>query len=273
MSEQEQNINTRIWDVDAEPDNPFAVAAAYCHGYDVFGDLLTKARWVEYLFLLFRGERPISWQIEVLERLALALANPGPLDYSVRAAMNAGVGRSTAASTLIAALAVGAGNLGGGREIYVAMELWTRCGLEIGRWRAAIENPPHGERADIWRPMEHPPGFDPHGISCTTPVRQVLVALADKALDGGNLRWLLQHRAMLEEVAGLPLALSGVAAAALVDLGFSSSEGELLYLLLRLPGAAVHGLEQRDYGWRRYPFFDDGLVVPEAPCDGRESEG
>jgi len=41
---------------------------------------------------------------------------------------------------------------------------------------------------------------------------------------------------------------------ALADLGFSPEQGEMLYLLLRLPGAAAHGLEQRALGYKRFPF-------------------
>jgi citrate synthase len=56
-----------------------------------------------------------------------------------------------------------------------------------------------------------------------------------------------------------------VAAAALIDLAFSPEQGEMLYLLLRLPGAAVHALEQQGYGWRRFPFFANSLKLENDP--------
>ena len=68
------------------------------------------------------------------------------------------------------------------------------------------------------------------------------------------LRWLRSNRLELESIAGKPLALSGVAAAAFADLGFAPEQGEMLHLLLRLPGAAAHTLEQREYGHKRFPF-------------------
>ena len=71
-------IHTRIWDETAEPDNPFAAATCHCRGYDVYGDLLHKASFVEYLYLLLAGERPAPAQAQLLERLAIALANPDP---------------------------------------------------------------------------------------------------------------------------------------------------------------------------------------------------
>lgn len=39
----------------------------------------------------------------------------------------------------------------------------------------------------------------------------------------------------------------------------------MLYLLLRLPGAAVHALEQKRYGFKRFPFFH-GAVKYVGPA-------
>ena len=263
MTKQEK-IRTRIWVEQAEPDNPFAAAVCYCHGYDVYGDILAKASWIEYLYLLFRGERPTPKQAKLLEGLAIAVANQGPRDHSVNAAMNGGVGGSTYASCLMAALAVGAGQLGGAHEVAIAMECWGRCGQDMQLWETELLNPEIPQRADIWPPMEHPPGFDPHGASCTTPVQQTLNYVTAQS-DGTVLPWLQQHRAELEQSADCPLAMTGVVAAALTDLGFTPSQGEMLYLLLRLPGAAVHALEQEKYGWRQFPFFAESLTVENDP--------
>ncbi|MDP3441125.1 MAG: hypothetical protein Q8R95_16115, partial [Azonexus sp.] len=68
------------------------------------------------------------------------------------------------------------------------------------------------------------------------------------------LGWLANNRLELEKLAGLPLNQAGVAAAAFSDLGFSPKEGEMLYLLLRLPGAAAHALEQEANGFKNFPF-------------------
>ena len=35
----------------------------------------------------------------------------------------------------------------------------------------------------------------------------------------------------------------------------------MFYLLLRLPGAAAHALEQHERGWRNLPFYGDGLIL------------
>lgn len=268
---QPEQITTKIWRETAEEDNPFAAAACFCAGYDVYGDLLGKASYIEYLYVLFKLERPTPNQAKLLEGLAIALANPGPRDHSVRAAMCSAVGGSTRASALIGAISVGAGNLGGGREVYTAAQYWLQCGTDLDAWQQMIQSPPVEERADVWSPMEHPPGFDPNGVSCPTPVKQTLEYLSSLDAEGGqHLSWLSSNRETLEKVAEIPLAMSGVAAAALSDLEFSPEQSEILYLLLRLPGAAVHSLEQ-ELGWRKYPFFGDGLKFSDKAdmSDGR----
>ena len=248
-----EQIRTRIWLEEPEPDNPFATRAAYCHGYDVYGAMLGQARWVEMLYLLFRGEVPTSAQAELLEAVAVVLANPGPRDPSVHAALCGGVGGSTAAACLIAALAVGAGQLSGGREVFLVMEAWNSCGTDLDAWQRRLATPPD-DTVSIWPMPEHLPGFDPHGVSTTTPVQQTLSHLACVSVES-RLIWLEMNRASLEAVAGRPLAMSCVAATAFCDLGFTPEQGEMFYLLLRLPGAAAHALEQRQYGHKKFPFF------------------
>jgi citrate synthase len=245
-------IHTRIWREEPEPDNPFATRAAYCRGYDVYGEMLGHARWVEMLYLLFHNEAPSKSQADLLEALAVALANPGPRDASVHAAMCGGVGGSTAASSLMAALAVGAGQLAGGREVFLAMEGWAESGTDLDAWRKRLAGLPEIP-GSIWPTPEHPPGFEPHGVSTPTSVKQTLDCLVGFS-SGMYLSWLLQNLAEMEKAAGCPLALSGVAAAAFSDLRCTPEQGEMLHLLLRLPGAAAHALEQRQFGHKKFPF-------------------
>jgi hypothetical protein len=56
-----ETIRTRIWQEEAEPDNAFAALSCHCHGYDVYGDLLRQASWIEYLFFLWTNRlRPAA---------------------------------------------------------------------------------------------------------------------------------------------------------------------------------------------------------------------
>ncbi|MBK9130818.1 MAG: citryl-CoA lyase [Gammaproteobacteria bacterium] len=259
-----ESIHSRIWREEPEADNPFAASACYCHGYDVFGDVLGKAGWIEYLYLLFMGERPSREHAKLLEDLAVALANPGPRDNSVQAAMNGSVGGSHNAACLMAALAVGAGQLGGAREVALAMEVWDTCGDDLNAWILRLTNPPKDERANVWPEMEHAPGFDPHGASCPTPIRQVIKHLAEQP-PADSLRWIEANREALETAADCPLSITGVAAAAFHDLGLTSEQGEMLFLLLRLPGAAAHALEQKEFGFRNFPFYRHSIHLDDDP--------
>lgn len=246
-------IHTRIWREEPEADNPFSARAAYCFGYDVFGQMLGNARWVEMLYLLFRGEAPTAKQADLIEAIAVALANPGPRDPSVHAAMCAGVCGSTAASTLIAALAAGAGGISGGREVLLALRAWQECGTNLQAWKTFLSSATESV-LDIWPDMEHQPGFEPHGVHRTNVVNHAMACFS-RLSPGEHLAWLASNAEALEKAAGRPLSLSGVTAAAYHDLGFSPDEGEMLHLLLRLPGAAAHALEQKGYGFRKFPFF------------------
>jgi citrate synthase len=260
-------IHTRIWREEAEPDNPFATRTAYCRGYDVYGQMVGRTRWVEMLFLLFRDTLPGDESLALLEALAVALANPGPRDQSVHAAMSGGVAGSTAAASLIAALSVGAGRFGGARDVFDMMHAWQEYGTQLAAWEkysASIAQ----QDIDIFPPHQHPPGFEGYGVRTATMVSQCLERLAAIGAPP-RLQWLVAHRAGLEQLIGFPLALTGVAAAAFADLELTPKEGEMLFLLLRLPGAAAHALEQEAYGYKRFPFYpvelqDDPGVQPAA---------
>jgi hypothetical protein len=49
-------MHSTIWLEEPEPNNAFACRAAYCHGYDVYGEMLGNAGWVDMLYLLVKGE-------------------------------------------------------------------------------------------------------------------------------------------------------------------------------------------------------------------------
>jgi citrate synthase len=256
-------IHTSIWQELPQADDPFATRVAYCHGYDVYGEMLGQARWADMLYLLMRGEAPSPAASRMLDTLAVALANPGPRDPMVHAAMCGGVGGSQAAASLMAALAVGAGQSGGARDVYLAMRAWARCDAQPqSDWVATLAH--HAPLATIapddagWPEIEHPAGFAPHGVSTAGIVLQTLRTLAGMS-PGPRLHWLMAHLAELAQAARLPISMVGVAAAALADLGFSMAQGEMLYLLLRLPGAAAHALEQVGYGFKRFPYPDVDL--------------
>jgi citrate synthase len=250
-----ETIQTRIWSEKAEADDPFVAASCRCYGYDVYGDLLGKASYIEYLYLLFKGKRPSSAQAKALEIIAIALANPGPRDPSVHAAMGVSATGGHPAAALMAALSVGAGSYTGAHELFLAMEYWKNRGNDLNLWCQLLAAPPAPTQKTVWIERESPAGFDEYGTTCAQPVRILLETLAT-LFPNQNLGWLSRQQTALEQAAGRPLAMYGVIAAGLYDLGFTEVEGEIITLLLRLPGAAAHALEQGQRGFRQFPFFE-----------------
>lgn len=257
--------HSNFWLEEPEESNPFAAKACYCHGYDVYGQVIAKASWFEYLLLMFKGERPKPTETALLERLAMVLANQGPKEASIRAAMNGGVAGTNHSSALMSSLAVGSGLYGGSQELEICIRLWRECGQDIELWKARLQAPQEDERADIWPAIEHPPGFDPNGDNIPTTLRQSLELLVQFAPDDGALAWLKSHRNTLEAFFECPISITAVAAATLVDLGLDQDQGSMLYLMLRLPGAAVHALEQRKMGWKKFPFYGPAIELEDDP--------
>jgi citrate synthase len=128
-------------------------------------------------------------------------------------------------------------------------------GTEFLQWEAGLKSNHKPARLGIWPENDNPSGFDPYGTSTAKPVLQILEKLLP-LLPGSQFSWFVAHRRRLEASCGRPLNMFGVVALAFNALGFSPTQGEMLVLLLRLPGAAVHALEQRERGFRQFPFFN-----------------
>ncbi|TQV77058.1 citryl-CoA lyase [Aliikangiella marina] len=244
-------IESAIW-YEESSHNEFQPDACFCHGYDVANELIPNASWFDYLYLLISGNRPSESQSRLLEKLAVLLANPGIRDLSVQAAMNAGVGNAPEASVLVAALAGGSGQYLGAKEIAYCMSYFDK--LELKPFCERVEN--SSKDSDIWPDLDHLPGFDEYSTQPSKFVSQCLVRLAAYS-DGSCLKWLVQNRLQIEQYFGQPIALSTVIAAVFRDLALSGEQAQYLFLILRLPGAAAHAMEQKNLGWQKFPFFAD----------------
>lgn len=239
-------IHTRIWDETADPRSPFLGQSVRLFGYDYYGELLTQAGSIDMLWLLFVGEAPQPAQRALLDRLAVALANPGPRDPSVHAAMCGGIGGSRPAASLMAALAVASGEHGGAGELRRAMGAWRADDADIDTIATHLAK--HADPDGAW------PGFSPLARDTPRTVHQCLEALCASPL-AQHLNSLRAVEPALVSAAGAGLSLLGVAAAAFCDLGLEPDQGEALFLLLRLPGTLAHAMEQSGQSYKRFPFF------------------
>ena len=114
---------SKIWKEIPHQNNPSQSQSAFVQGYDLIREILPKANISDYISVLYRGEKFNSDQARLFHYLQLFLANLGPRNLGVRAAMNSGVGGNSAASALISAIAVLSGQRGGSEEILNLMKM------------------------------------------------------------------------------------------------------------------------------------------------------
>jgi len=252
-----QRTATRICYEEPSQHNPYLAVSALCHGYDVY-ELMQKRSFVDVFYLLFRGELPSKAQSQLLQMLMVALINPGPRHPATRAAMNAGVGKTNPLHILPIASAVLGGEFMGGAEVEAAMHFLAKY---VGSDPAFIsqslmlqDNNGKEQNASVT------PGFGKSygGIDpmAKTMADQLLVLEGA----GSALQWSDKLVAsMLPYGAGW--RLTGVAAAAFIDLGFSARMGGCLFQLLGAPGLLAHGLEMSHKPINAMPFISDENYV------------
>lgn len=243
-----QKVPSQIWYEASAIDNPYIAESVYCHGYDL-SELMCKRSYVDVLFLLFRGELPSTAQAELLQQLMIALISPGPRHAATRAAMNVGVGKTDPLHILPIATAVYAGEYAGAKEVETAM---TFIDANCQRDLAVVvqENFIHPDVA-----VEHTGFGVRHGgieLMAETFAQQL------QRLEGAGSA-LVWGEHLVREL--LPLKkswlITGVAAAVLLDLGFSARTGACFFQLLGAPGLLAQGLEMAGKPILAMPFVSD----------------
>ncbi|MET1253629.1 hypothetical protein [Aliikangiella maris] len=260
-------ITSSIWYEQADEQSEFQPKSISCMGYDIVNQILPNATWIEYLFLLISGKRAEPQEKLLLEKLSLILCNPGLRDFGVRAAMNAGVGKAPASSILISGISCSAGQFYGSQEVSLCMQ-WMKASVKLSDAESSdgktsdfeplsfINALKKLDKKEVLPDIKHPPGFDIH-FEKTSPFVLECLQFLTKAVSSSYLNGLEEHRETIESTAGYPISLICVLAAGFCDLGLTEEQCEYLFLILRLPGIAAHALEQKELGWKKFPFFAD----------------
>ncbi len=238
-----ERLRSRIWSEAPDPRSPFIGRQVRLCGYDYYGEILGAADWLEVVWLLLCGDAPTAAQRALANDVAVMLADPGPRDPSVHAAMCGGIGGSRPAAGLMAALAVAAGDAGGSGELVRAMRALAGA---TDRETLATALRAEADGNGCW------PGFSAASRYSAEGVLAALARLCASPL-AGRLQWLQQQQRRSEGRAGLTLL--GVAAAAFSDLALEPAQAEAMFLLFRLPGALAHAAEQHGRPHRDFPFF------------------
>lgn len=247
-------VESRIWLEQASAENPYVAAAAFCHGYDL-RELLASCSYWEYIYLLFTGRRCDPQQQALLEKIGIALANPGPRHPATRAVVAASVSKTDPANILPLGLSALSGAHLGAEEVGQSMRFLRRRLKHDPLEEAALciqERPPPGT-GDV-RPA---PGFGTrfNGIDrLAVELGNALMALRGA---GAALAWAGAFAAELQRQERGGWLMPGIAAAAFLDLGFHPKWGPGLFQWLSVPGLLAHAQEMSNKPLTAVPFIDD----------------
>ena len=247
-------VESRIWLERPAAENPYVAAEAFCHGYDL-QELLASCSYWEYIYLLFTGRRCDAQQQALLEKVGIALANPGPRHPATRAVIAASVSKTDPTNILPLGLSVLSGTHLGAEE----------AGQSMRFLRRRLKRDPIEEAALCMRELPSPgngdvrpaPGFGTrfNGVDrLADQFGSVLVALPGA---GPALLWADAFAAKLQRQDQGGWLMPGVAAAAFLDLGFHPKWGPGLFQWLSAPGLLAHAQEMSNKPLTAVPFIDD----------------
>ena len=248
--------------VDAGPDH------IRVRGHDVLG-LMRAATFTDLIFLLHHERTPTAAERRLVDAILIGSADHGAGAPSCAAARLALSGNRQSPSAAIAAgvLTIGDEHGGAGSS---CMDL-IAAGLERARRETLSFDAAATRLVDEARAAKtRLPGFGHRVHSTNDPRVDVLFGLAEEhglARDGvGFIRAL--ERAVRDRIKPIPINVDGALAAILVDLGFPSIVGRLLFIVARVAGLSAEVLEEhsREKPMRiRIPVEYDG-VPPKDNC-------
>ena len=260
-----ESIRTSITQEQCSDDNPFIAKKTSWYGYDA-EQLAGRYGWTEMLFLLAQGELPTAEQNRLLNTMMAFLANPGPRDAAVRAAMNCGVGKTPLPTILTTGLTVRGGMAEGAMHVEAAMRFlrgeFSPSGADAGELDSAtlisdyraFQAEHQDDEIVPW--PEVPPGYGLYYGARDLRAVKLMALFADKSGEFSRRAIELE-----EQLSGTEdpqfLTLPGLVAALLCDLGFSPEHGAGIYLVAGSAGILAHGIEQLPRNWNEYPFWAD----------------
>jgi citrate synthase len=248
-----QKLKTKIWHETPKENNPYLSTSNRCHGYDLI-DLIHNCSYIDVLFLLFIGELPSKSQHDLLEKLMVALINPGPRHPACRAVMNAAASKTKVQQLLPIGLSVLSGPFLGGEEVVNSM-LFIRKNLKKDPTILAaelLESLSVQDEGDF----HIVPGFGTRFGEIDPVPQKAFFILKETDGDLPILEWCGKFTKKLS-MQNIGILTTGLAAAVFCELGFPHRAGAGLYQILCSPGILAHGVEFSNKPITAYPFLDD----------------
>lgn len=250
-----EKASTKIWLETFSDENPYLAESCYCHGYELT-ELVQKKRFVDVLYLLFRGELPNDAEASLLEAFMVASMNPGPRHAATRAAMTAGVSKADSTHVLpIALMTLGGEHLGAG-EVEPAMRFLRK------HYKKQPKKVMEQLLSDAEKSTHHPhnyhlaPGFGARFNGIDPLQRKLANHLSAMPGAGSDLHWGMEFAECLAEH-NMGWLHTGLAAAVFADLGFQPRAAAGLYQFCAAPGLVAHGVEQSNKKLTDMPFIKD----------------
>jgi citrate synthase len=233
-------------------------------GHDVL-DLMQRSTFTDLIFLLHHERLPTADERRLMDAILIGVADHGAGAPSCAAARLAASGNRQSLSAAVAAGVLTIGDEHGGAGsgcmdlIAEGLERVRTEGVSIQSAAAALVR-------DAKTSGTRLPGFGHRVHSTVDPRVDVLFGLAERAgLAGDGIRFARAlEDAIREQIKPLPLNIDGALAAILVDLGFPSMFGRLLFIIGRVAGLSAEVLEEhtREKPMRiKIPVVYDGVAA------------
>lgn len=259
-----EKITTSIWQEIASKDNPYQSSQVRCHGYEHL-QLINNKSFIDVLFLLFKGELPTAAEHKLLERLFLSLIHPGPRHNASRAAMNAAVSKTHVGHILPLALNVLSGEINGSHEVYRCMKFLQKH-IDQAPDQAAKQVLMRVDTLCTKTPerdLQPEAGFGSLYGDADRYASKLAENLFANCEVGKHMLWAKQMIHVLGSK-NIGWKTTGLAAAALLDLGFSPYSGEMLFQMASLPGIAAQAEEKSNCPITDMPFISEENYVIET---------
>jgi len=232
----------------------------WVRGYDIT-ELMTRAGFVDTVFLLHRGRLPAQGERTLLEALLVASADHGAGAPSCATARLAASGNRASLSAAVAAgiLAIGDEHGGAGEAL---MFLIGDHAPSARRGPASMQDAADAVVQRLRDDDRAVPGIG-HRVHTTDPRVAVLFGLArEHGIAGDGVAFVSALEAAAARlIKPLPINIDGAVAAILYDLGFPPSAGKLIFIIARVAGITAEVAEEhaREKAMRiRIPVEYDG---------------
>jgi citrate synthase len=213
-------------------------------GHDVL-ELMRGASFTDLIFLLHHERLPTAAERRLVDAMLIGSADHGAGAPSCAAARLAASGNRQSPSAAIAAGVLTIGDEHGGAGS-ACMDL-----IAAGLARARHESLSFADAAlrvvdEARAARARIPGFGHRVHSTIDPRVDVLFGLAEESgLAGDGIRFARALEAAIgQRIKPIPLNIDGALAAVLVDLGFPSMVGKLLFIVGRVAGLSAEVLEE-----------------------------